>query len=109
MKKSAKLEHSHIAQVKYYLWLLEQHGVASPTGLIEYPKQRRTVPVELSEADRAEIPQWLATMTQLLSDDAPCPPVINKPFCKNCSYYEFCYVSETGVELDLPPLSVAYL
>lgn len=109
MKKSAKLEHSHVAQVKYYLWLLEQHGVVGPTGLIEYPKQRRTLTVELTAADRAEITTWLATMTQLLTDDAPCPPTINKPFCKNCSYYDFCYVSEAGVELNLPPLSQDYL
>ncbi|HQI44357.1 MAG TPA: Dna2/Cas4 domain-containing protein, partial [Dysgonamonadaceae bacterium] len=26
------------------------------------------------------------------SDD--CPPVIHSKICKNCSYYDFCYVEE---------------
>lgn len=94
LKKSAKMEGSHIAQTKYYLWLLEQHGVRGATGLIEYPKQRQTVPVALTDDDRAAILAWLAAMRQLLADGAPCPPVINKPFCKQCSYYEFCYAGE---------------
>lgn len=94
VKKSAKLEHSHVAQVKYYLWLLDQHGVENATGIIEYPKQRRTLAVELTEDDRAHIAEWLATMTLLLADGMPCPPVINKPLCQQCAYYEFCYVAE---------------
>ena len=94
VKKSNKMAASDVAQVKYYLWLLEQHGVAGPTGILEYPKLRRTQPVELADDDRIRIPQELAAMRALLADDAACPPVINKPFCKQCAYYEFCYVGE---------------
>lgn len=94
LKKSNKMVDSDTAQVKYYLWLLEQHGVASPTGLLEYPKLRQTQPVELTEEDRTRIPQELAAIRALLADDTPCPPVINKPFCKQCAYYEFCYSGE---------------
>lgn len=85
---------SDTAQVKYYLWLLEEHGVDSPTGLLEYPKLRQTQPVALTDEDRARIPQELAAMRALLAGDTACPPVINKPFCKQCAYYEFCYVAE---------------
>jgi len=94
LKKSAKMEESNIAQVKYYLWLLEAHGVESPTGLLEYPKLRQTQPVELTATDRTRIPLELEAMKVLLADDTLCPPVINKPFCKQCAYYEFCYVAE---------------
>ena len=94
LKKSAKMAHSHIAQVKYYLWLLEAHGVESPTAILEYPKLRQTQAVVLQDDDRARIPAELATLRALLADDVPCPPTINKPFCKQCSYYEFCYVGD---------------
>ncbi|MDO7876345.1 CRISPR-associated protein Cas4 [Hymenobacter sp. ASUV-10] len=108
IKRSNKLEHASIAQLQYYLRVLERHGIENPTGLLEYPKIRRTERVVLTDADRAAIEQWEAAIEQLVNLPS-CPPVINKPFCKQCSYYEFCYVSEAGVELDLPPLSVAYL
>jgi len=94
LKSSNKLEHSHVAQLRYYLWLLEQHGVDGPTAILEYPKQRRTLTVALSDEDRARIPEELAALRAALADDAPCPPVINRPFCQQCAYYEFCYVGE---------------
>ena len=37
-KKSSKLEHVHVAQVKYYLRALELRGVLGVTGLLEYPR-----------------------------------------------------------------------
>lgn len=93
IKRSNKAEMAHVAQVKYYIWLLEQHGVAGATGILEYPKLRQTQTVELTDADRLLIPQW-ETDIQRIVDDAQCPPVINKPICRQCSYYEFCYVGE---------------
>ena len=94
IKSSNKLEHSHVAQVKYYLWLLEQHGVDAPTAILEYPKQRRTQTLALTDDDRAAIPAELAALRALLAEGTACPPVINKPFCQQCSYYEFCYAAE---------------
>ena len=94
MKSSAKLENSHIAQTKYYLWLLEQHGVVGPTAILEYPKLRRTQPIVLTDEDRAAIPAELAALRALLTEGTRCPPVINTPFCQQCSYYEFCYAGE---------------
>lgn len=93
IKRGNKAVEAHIAQVKYYLWLLEQHGVAGATGLLEYPKLRQTQTVELTEADRQQIPQWEAAIRTIVEDDQ-CPGVINKPICRQCSYYEFCYVGE---------------
>ena len=55
VKKSAKLEHVHVAQVKYYLYALELRGVRDATGLIEYPTQRKTTAVELTAEDRRDI------------------------------------------------------
>jgi CRISPR-associated exonuclease Cas4 len=93
IKKSAKIEAAHRAQVKYYLWVLERNGIEGATGILEYPKQRHTESVELDAADRMEIPKWVEHIERIVEKE-DCPKVIDKPVCKNCSYYEFCYADE---------------
>lgn len=93
IKRSNKAEAAHVAQVKYYLWLLEESGVPGATGLLEYPRLRQTQPVQLTAEDRLLIPEWQADIRRII-DSPQCPAVINKPICRNCSYYEFCYVTE---------------
>jgi CRISPR-associated exonuclease Cas4 len=67
--------------------------VVEPTGLLEYPKIRRVEKVVLADADRVAIVEWEIAIERLVAQQM-CPPVINKPFCKNCSYYDFCYSGE---------------
>ncbi len=93
IKRGNKAEQAHVAQVKYYLWLLEQHGAPGATGLLEYPRLRQTQKVELLPEDYAAIAAWEADI-RCIVDNPQCPPVINKPFCRQCSYYELCYVGE---------------
>lgn len=92
IKKSDKLEPAHIAQVKYYLWVLLQYGIEA-TGILEYPKLRQTQDVFLTEADKKEIPERIQQIEALLTDRL-CPAVIHKPYCKSCAYYDFCYIHE---------------
>ncbi len=90
VKKSNKMEELHIWQLKYYLYELEQSGIYGFTGEIDYPKQKRLIKVELSEEDRVKIRDSIKEIEKILSSKiAPLP--INKPYCKKCSYYEFCY------------------
>lgn len=93
VKKSNKVEQAHVAQVQYYLYLLAEAGIQQPKGLLEYPKLRQTQEVLLDEATRQAIPNWLAAIERIVKLD-DCPPTINKPLCKRCSYYDFCYVAE---------------
>ena len=93
IKRSDKLEAASVAQLQYYLRVLERHGVAGPTGVLEYPKLRRTQAVVLTEADRAAVEVWEAGVAEVVAR-AQCPLVINKPLCKQCSYYDFCYSGE---------------
>ena len=93
IKKSAKIEDAHRAQVKYYLYVLERNGITGAKGILEYPKQRHTEGVELTDLDRENIPKWEADIAALVESDT-CPKVINKPMCKQCSYYDFCYANE---------------
>jgi CRISPR-associated exonuclease Cas4 len=94
VKKSDKLEPAHVGQVRFYLFLLEGNGVEAPSGVLEYPRLRQTTPVPpLAPEDRDEVQQWILETAGLIAQP-DCPPRINKPFCKTCSYYEFCYVDE---------------
>jgi CRISPR-associated exonuclease Cas4 len=93
VKKSSKLFESHCWQVKYYIYTFEQAGVTGVTGILEYPKERKTEEIFLSEPDREYIKELIDKINQLIHADN-CPPAINKPRCKNCSYFDFCYSTE---------------
>lgn len=93
IKRSNKAESAHTAQVKYYIYLLEERGIFGVTGILEYPRLRLREEVLLTDADRSQIPLWQADIQRIISSER-CPPVINKPFCKQCSYYELCYTEE---------------
>jgi CRISPR-associated exonuclease Cas4 len=91
-KKSPKLEHAHVAQLKYYLYALERRGVNGVTGLLEYPAQRRTKTIELTKEDRElTIPGWEAEITRITELEA-CPPLVKKAYCRNCAFYDFCFI-----------------
>ena len=91
VKKSDKMEETHIWQVKYYISVLEEKGIEGVTGEIDYPKLRQMIKVELTDNDRTELIMINNNIKMILELELP-PEVINKPFCKNCSYYELCYV-----------------
>jgi len=93
-KRGRSMQTAHRAQVQYYLYKLYQHGITDASGLIEYPDLRKTEQVApLQQADLQEIAGWEQAVLQLLAQDK-CPAVINKPFCKQCSYHDLCYMDE---------------
>lgn len=91
VKKSSKLEYSHVAQVKYYLYALEKRGIQNAKGLIEYPKQRKTTEVILDAATKEEIKGWEAEIERIVNL-AQCPELVEKNYCRNCSFRDFCFV-----------------
>ena len=93
IKRSDKVEHAHEWQVKYYIYVLERNGIEDVKGVLEYPALRHTAPVILTDADRIRITEMEKEIRQLIEGDV-CPPVINAKICKNCSYYDFCYIGE---------------
>ncbi|MDJ1473782.1 CRISPR-associated protein Cas4 [Xanthocytophaga flava] len=93
-KKSDKAEQAHIAQVRYYQYVLERNGIAGTSAILEYPKLRKTELIPpLTHADRLQVAEWEKGV-QVLIESRTCPPRIKKSLCKSCSYYEFCYVAE---------------
>lgn len=93
IKKSDKLEAAGRWQLKYYLYVFEMHGVKDIKGVLEFPKQRKTENVTLTDEDRQKIKDMLADIEKACEEKA-CPPLLKKKRCKQCSYYEFCYTNE---------------
>ena len=93
-KKSDKMEQAHLAQVRYYLYVLHRNGIEGARGIIDYPTLRQRQQLEFDpEQDIPLIEGWLSDIEQILAQEE-CPPVINKSICKNCSYYDYCYVHD---------------
>ena len=93
IKRSNKIEQAHEWQLKYYMYVFEQHGVTDVKGILEYPTLRKTQSVMLSDVDRDRIKEVIADIDRIISNDI-CPPIQKKGICKSCSYYEFCFTKE---------------
>lgn len=93
IKKSDKVEQAHVWQLKYYLYVFERNGIEGVSGILEYPKLRRTTKIELSQVDREEIQLIEQNIHKIIANEF-CPPLVKKGICKNCSYYDFCYSGE---------------
>lgn len=93
IKKSRKEHESHVWQLKYYLLVFERAGIRNVTGILEYPKERKTEEIQLSEKDRVHLIIMEKTIEKIIQSEN-CPEVIHKPKCKKCAYYDFCYAGE---------------
>jgi len=91
VKKSKKLEEAHIWQTKFYIYQLQKLGIECKKGIIHYPKLLKKIDVELTESDKIKIEEALGKIEEIEKLEKP-PDVINKPYCKNCAYYQFCYI-----------------
>jgi len=91
VKKSTKLEHVHIAQVKYYIQVMEGRGVSGITGLIEYPKSKKTTEVLYTDNDRSDMVKWLQEIRRICALEE-CPTLIKKTYCRSCAYRDFCFI-----------------
>lgn len=93
VKKSNKVEYAHIAQVKYYLYILRKNGIDDPQAVIEYPRLRQRESVYWEEGDEEKVKNWIREV-ELLTSLETCPTLVKKPICKSCSYFDFCYIEE---------------
>lgn len=90
VKKSRKLEKAHEIQLAYYLYCLKEKGVEA-VGRIDYPKLRKTLNVELTAEREAEIAGILRSIPEVINSVKP-PKAVKKPYCRRCSYFEFCFI-----------------
>ena len=91
VKKSDKEKQMAVNQIKYYLFILKQHGFDNIKGELNIPSKRYKEEVLLEERDNEKILERLEIINQTLSEKN-IPETINKSSCKKCAYYEFCYI-----------------
>ncbi len=93
IKKSSKLHEAHEWQLKYYIYVFLKNGIENVSGILEYPKERKTEEIYLSSIDVERIKEIEEEIKKII-ESKKVPAVINAPRCKKCSYYDFCYVGE---------------
>lgn len=89
VKRSRRMEKAHLFQLLYYLYYLKRFGV-EVKGVLHYPLLRRTMKVELTKSKEKKIEAVLREISRIIERSEP-PLAQMKPFCRKCSYYEFCW------------------
>lgn len=81
-------------QLLYYLKVLKTKGVIRK-GKLEFAeknkKDKKIIIIELTDEVEKELDKYIDEIEQLLNQDR-IPECINKSTCKNCAYYEYCYI-----------------
>lgn len=91
IKKSKKIEGASIMQLKYYMYYLKKRGIKGTKGRIDYPLLRQNVDIELTDEDEKYIESALIDLKEIVTKNLP-PSLEKKKICKNCAYYELCYI-----------------
>lgn len=91
VKKSRKIEEAHIWQVKYYIHRLRELGLNCFRGVINYPKLFKKLDVEYNKEDKEKIEEALVKIQEIITQQK-IPEIIEKPYCRKCSYFELCYI-----------------
>lgn len=91
VKKSKAIEEAGIWQLKYYMYFLKQIGIIIEKGVVDYPKLRQRETIFLTTEDERKIEKILVDIEITTSSLKP-PTMIDKPLCKKCAYYEYCYI-----------------
>lgn len=90
VKLTDKMEHAHIMQMRYYLYILTQYGVTDFIGEINYPKTKTKTVVNLTTNDTIELEEILDQLMKTVNMKNS--PVIERmKICDSCAYLEFCW------------------
>lgn len=90
IKKGRSMEEAHRAQLLYYLYYLRTKGVVRK-GVINYPKQKRSMEIELTPDAIEQVEAWIEQVQDVIAQ--PIPPAVEAPMtiCRKCSYAELCW------------------
>lgn len=81
-------------QVLYYLSILKNKGIErkGKIEVIERMKEAHKIHyVELTEEKEIELTELTDKIKELINQDSM-PAPIDKPTCKKCAYFEYCYI-----------------
>ncbi|SJZ63949.1 CRISPR-associated exonuclease Cas4 [Cetobacterium ceti] len=91
VKKDKTMEDASIWQIKYYLYFLKKKGIKVEKGILDYPKLRKLEEIFLEKEDEDFIENSLEEIRGILKKEYP-PKQKKLPICKNCAYFEYCFV-----------------
>lgn len=81
-------------QLLFYLKILKDKGIVRK-GKLEFIEKGKTnkkiLYYELTSEVEKELEGYIQKIEKLLNEDE-IPVVLNKPQCKKCAYYEYCYI-----------------
>ena len=81
-------------QLILYLKVLRDKGI-DRKGKLEFveknKRSKKTLYIELNDEILLELDKYVNDIEKLLQNDK-IPEVLNKPNCKKCAYYEYCYI-----------------
>ena len=81
-------------QLIFYLKVLKNKGILRK-GKLEFLEKNKTnkkiLYFNLDENIEKELDNYIKDIENLLQNDEV-PTVLNKPKCKKCAYYEYCYI-----------------
>lgn len=94
LKKSDTDIESAKWQLLFYLYDLRKKGIERK-GRLEFSEitkqKRKTINVILAKETEKELLNHLENIKKLIESERP-PAPVNKPFCKKCAYYSYCYI-----------------
>jgi CRISPR-associated exonuclease Cas4 len=59
--------------------------------MLVYPEERKREKIVLTQEKEEEMEKIILDIQNLVSQTLP-PPVVIKPYCRRCTYYEMCMV-----------------
>ncbi|MEG0221892.1 MAG: CRISPR-associated protein Cas4 [Clostridia bacterium] len=92
IKKSSKEKQMGINQIKFYLYNLRLKGIENKHGILSIPTERYTEEVYLQEEDVIIINNNIEKIKSIINDTTTMPKSVEKNICKQCAYYELCYI-----------------
>jgi CRISPR-associated exonuclease Cas4 len=90
-KKSPSAEESHLWQLRFYLWVLKLAGKSEWKGVLQYPKRKQIVEVQLLPEHEMRLGEMVEALVALFKAEEPPPRIAQRKFCAKCAFEEFCY------------------
>jgi len=91
VKKSSSLEEPVRMQTYYYLWYLKHRKGVEADAVLKYPSEKKEEVLELTPDVESRVEDILEDVPRVLSLSSP-PEAVKKPYCRRCSYFEFCKI-----------------
>jgi len=91
IKKSRGARRAAVFQLLYYLYYLKREMGIKTTGVIDYPRERRSQEVSLTPELEAELESILAGVQAVR--EMRVPPAVPEPLsiCRKCAYQDLCW------------------